>query len=181
MKRWILCICFIFLFSAEINSQGKDFGIGVFLGAGNISGNLPSQTSFVAGVTIDFLPSFTQGLPLRLGAVYARKFEVLLPSGLQGKYYPYVKGIFLKGVLQQPLGKVGYLEEALGPLLLNDRTFNDVDVYDIGAVFSLLVGFNFTDAVSGGFKVGVGVEYGSTFTNTTAQYTSVHLLGQYFF
>jgi hypothetical protein len=181
MNSRVLYLSLILLLSIEINCQVKDFGIGVFFGAGSISGNLPSQTSFSAGLSLDFLPAFTQGMPLRIGAVYARKFEVLLPSGLLGKYYPFVKGIYLKGVLQQPLGQVAFLEEALGPLLLNDRTFNDVDVYDIGAVFSLLIGLDFTGLDNNGFKVGVGIEYGTTFTNTTAQYSSVYLHGQYFF
>jgi hypothetical protein len=181
MNFRILCLVLVFLITASVRSQVKGWGVGIFFGAGSISGNLPSQTSFAAGVTLDFEPSFTEGLPLRLGAVYARKFEVLLPSGLQGKYYPFVKGIYLKGVLQQPLGKMGYLEEALGPLLLNDRTFNDVDAFDIGAVFSLLIGLDFTDFEDSGFKTGLGLEYGTTFTNTTAQYSSVYLQGQYFF
>jgi len=181
MKFRVFCLVFTLLLISTINCQVKNFGLGIFLGAGSISGNLPSQTSFDAGITLDFEPAFTKGLPLRLGVVYARKFEVILPSGLLGKYYPFVKGIYLKGILQQPLGKLGYLEEALGPLLLNDRTFNDVNAYDVGAVFSLLVGLNFLDFENSGFKIGVGVEYGTTFTNTTAQYSSVYLQGQYFF
>jgi hypothetical protein len=182
MKLKCLIWFFILIVHYESTySQIENFGVGVFGGIGAISGNLPSQTSFTLGVTLDFLPSITYGLPLRLGVVYTRKFEVLLPSGIQGRYYPFIKGIFLKGVLQQPLGKVGYLEEALGPLVLNDRTFSDVDAYDIGAVFSLLVGLDFRDFNNQGFKAGLGVEYGSTFTNTTAQYSSVYLQGQYFF
>ncbi|MCX6152101.1 MAG: hypothetical protein NTX22_16365 [Ignavibacteriales bacterium] len=180
-KSILLLIILFFFFHTNSFCQIKEVGVGIYGGAGNISGNLPSQTCFTVGATLDFLPSFTGGLPLRLGVIYARKIEVILPTGLQGRYYPFVKGIFLKGILQQPLGKIGYLEETIGPLLLNDRTFNDVDAYDIGAVFSLLVGLDFRDLANKGFKSGFGVEYGSTFTGTTAQYTSIHLLGQFYF
>jgi hypothetical protein len=181
--RHYTCLALILFCILPLNlySQIDSIGIGVNCGIGSISGNLPSQTSFVVEVTLDFTPEFLYGIPLRLGVLYARKFEVLLPSGLQEKYYPYVKGVFIKGVLQQPLGQVGYLEESLGPLLLNDRTFNDVDSYDIGAVFSLMVGLDLRGDNTQGFKTGFGVEYCSTFTNTTAQYSSVYLQGQFFF
>jgi len=178
-----LCLVLLLFYTLPTNtfSQIDSISIGLNCGIGSISGNLPSQTSFVIEFTLDVTPEFTYGTPLRLGVLYARKFEVLLPSGLLEKYYPYVKGIFVKGVLQQPLGEVGYLEESLGPLLLNDRTFNDVDSYDIGAVFSLMIGLDLRGNITQGFKSGIGVEYGSTFTNTTAQYSSVYLQVQYFF
>ncbi len=181
MSKSFLMLLLLFFFTDVSYPQFEEFGVGIKIGPGTISGNLPSQTSVTTEIFIDVLHSITKGIPLRLGVVYSRKFEAFLPKGLQGKYYPFVKGLYLNGVLKQPLGKIGYLEEALGPLLLNDRTYSDVNSYDIGVTFSLLIGLDFRDIEKTGFTSGLGIEYGSTFTNTTARYSVVYLQGQYFF
>jgi len=182
MYKLLSIILFLILLNVVSLSQIEEFGIGVKLGPGTISGNLPSQTSITSEIYIDVLHSVTKGIPLRLGILYSRRFEAFIPQqGLRGKYYPFIKGIYLCGVLKQPLGKLGYLEEALGALLLNDRTYSDVNSNDIGVVFSLLMGLDFRYGEKTGFTSGLGVEYGTTFTNTTARYTTVYLQGQYFF
>ncbi len=181
MSKSFLLILVLFLTFTTAFPQVEEFSVGVKLGPGTISGNLPSQTSVAAELFVDVLPTITQGIPLRLGLLYARRFEAFLPQGLRGKYYPFVKGIYICGILKQPLGKLGYLEESLGPLFLNDRTYSDVNSNDIGVVFSLLIGLDFRYGEKTGFASGLGVEYGSTFTNTTARYTTVNFQLQYFF
>jgi hypothetical protein len=154
--------------------------IGGELGAGSIKGNSPSQTSFNTGIFIDASPQFMQGSSLRLSLLYGRKIEALLPQGIYERYYPFIRGVSLKATMNQTFRNFFYTEEAIGPLLLNDRTFSDVNSYDLGLCFSFLAGLDFRKS-SKGMAVGVGTEYGLTFTNTLASYFSIYLQGQYYF
>jgi len=181
MSKKIFLVLILLFISPSVFPQIDEISVGLKLGPGTISGNLPSQTSVAAELFVDVLPNVTQGIPLRLGLLYARRFEAFLPQGLRGKYYPFIKGVYICGILKQPLGKLGYLEESLGPLYLNDRTYSDVNANDIGVMFSLLIGLDFRYGEKSGFASGLGVEYGTTFTNTTARYTTVNFQLQYFF
>jgi hypothetical protein len=72
-----------------------------------------------------------------------------------------------------------FLEEGVGVLVLNDRTFSDTDSWEYGAVLSLVTGFDLRNYDLKGFKIGAGVEYGITFTGTLPQYFSLFLQFQY--
>lgn len=177
----LITFLFLVLTPSGLFAQTGSAGIGAYVGAGTINGNSPSMTSFSANIFLDYTPGFTHGTALRLGVLYARKIEVLLPSGLYDRYYPFVKGVSLKAVINQVFRDVVYTEEAIGPLLLNDRIFSDVNKLDVGLCFSFLAGLDLRDTDNTGFKSGIGIEYGLTFTNTSASYFSIHLQGQYYF
>lgn len=117
---------------------------------------------------------------LRLSLIYGRKIEALLPEGAYDWYYPFVRGVSLKAAMSQTFQNFFYTEEAIGPLLLNDRTFSDVNSYDLGLCFSFLAGLDFRTGPRG-MAFGLGTEYGLTFTNTLASYFSFYLQAQYYF
>jgi hypothetical protein len=48
-------------------------------------------------------------------------------------------------------------------------------------VFSVLVGLDLRHGVEKGFRIGLGGEYGLTFTNTSVRYFSVYLQSIFFF
>lgn len=175
-----LVIIFLFLFSGSILPQINSMSAGAYMGIGSIKGNSPSQTSFNTSIFLDAQPEFMNGSSLRLSLIYGRKIEALLPQGVYDRYFPFVKGISLKAVTSQVFQNFFYTEETIGPLLLNDRTFSDVNQVDLGLSFSFMAGLDFrTD--KRGMAFGLGTEYGLTFTNTLASYFALYLQAQYYF
>ena len=88
-------------------------------------------------------------------------------------------GFNFKGITTQYFDGKIFLEEGVGLLALNDRTFIDTNVWDYGVVLSLSAGFDIRNFDLKGFRIGAGVEYGITFFNTLPQYSSVHLFLHY--
>ena len=181
MKKIFAAISlFIILNSSSLFGQDV-FGVGAFIGGGTIKGNSPAQGSYTASIFIETNMPFVNIALLRLSFLYAADFNSILPDS-RVVYNSFVKGITLKMMLSQPLENNFYLEEGMGLLLLNDRTFSDTDIMDAGLAASLLAGIDFRNNLEAdGFRLGAGVEYGLTFTNTLASYISFHLQGEYFF
>ncbi|MFA7229514.1 MAG: hypothetical protein WC061_10805, partial [Melioribacteraceae bacterium] len=64
---------------------------------------------------------------------------------------------------------------------LNDRTFSDVNLWEVGVGFNFLCGYDFRKTGPSGFSIGLGIDYGVTFTHTTASYFLIYLQSQYYF
>ena len=158
----------------------NNFGIGINAGGGTIGGNLPSIGSFNSSFFVESNPGFAGNVILRLSFNYAVNINVLLPQS-PSRYTPFIKGISLKGIISQPLSGSIYVEEGLGIIMINDRTFGNINEWDTGLAFSILPGLDFRNAAEQGFKLGVGTEYGLTFTNTNVWFVSVHLQTEYYF
>lgn len=154
--------------------------IGGYLGGGFISSNSPDLGAFSSSIFFETGPVFTEGLSMRLSFIYTGDFEMIIPDS-RNVYSPFMKGFSLKGILYQPLSGIYFLEEGLGILVLNDRTFSDRNDWSFGAVFSLLAGIDLRDSDTIGFKLGAGTEYGLTFTNNSPKFFSLFLQGNYFF
>lgn len=155
-----------------------DISIGGYIGGGNIKGNSPSEGSFGTSVFVEAnIPIFEEVFP-RLGFIFARDFSALLPDSRQ-PYFPFVQGVSFKGVTSQYFDSKIFLEEAVGLLMLNDRTFSDTNSWEYGVVLSFTGGFDLRNYNLKGFKIGAGVEYGITFTGTLPQYFNLYLQFQY--
>ncbi len=164
-------------FSSSLFSQ-TDISIGGSLGGGSFSGNSVSVGGFTTSIFIEAnLPLFEEVFP-RLSFTYTKDFNALLPNTNQ-PYNPFIMGFNLKGVTTQYFDNKMFLEEGVGVLVLNDRTFSDTDSWEYGAVLSLVTGFDLRNYDLKGFKIGAGVEYGITFTGTLPQYFSLFLQFQY--
>lgn len=172
-------IIFICFFTRGIKAQ-DNFGIGANFGIGTIGGNLPSQGSFNTTVFVQGNPGFTGNYSVRLTFVYATAMNVLLPT-LTDRYTSYIKGFSIKGMQSQSSEHSLYSEEGLGFLALNDRTFATFNKWDYGIVFSVLVGLDLRQGAEKGFKIGVGGEYGLTFTGTSVRYLAAYLQSILFF
>lgn len=178
MSRKILTT-FIIVFLLSINSFAQtDFSVGGYIGGGSLSSNSPSEGSFGTSVFIQAdIPLFAEVFP-RLSFIYARDFSSLLPNSRQ-TYYPFLQGFSFKGVTSQYFDGKIFLEEAVGAILLNDRTFIDSDSWEYGIVLSFVGGFDFRNYDLKGFKIGAGVEYGLTFTGNLPQYFNLYMQFQY--
>ncbi len=173
MKKILLII--IFIAALPASAQQTSFGFGTFGGIGSIKGNSPSQTSFTISPFFEISPPFWEGIKLRAAFFYARKLEYLLPENRQGRYYPFLRGINIKAVASQDFSRTLFLEYGLGPLVLNDRTFSDTNVWTYGISAATSVGIKLIENKRNTFSAAVGTEYGATFTNTSASYFSFHL------
>ncbi len=177
-------IKYIFLLLVLVNinhAQTQIDGIGFYGGLGSIKGNSTSVSSFTFSIFADTRLFFSEAMPVRFSFIYARKLESLLPDGTTSRYYPFQRGVSAKIILEQPLNEYFFLEEGLGPLVLNDRTFSDTNKWGIGFAFHIVGGIDFRNYKQMGFKLSAGTDAGITFNATAPQYFSVHLQTAYYF
>ncbi|MHB9012357.1 MAG: hypothetical protein ACYC49_09075 [Ignavibacteriaceae bacterium] len=179
MKKSIFFLSLIILVStASLELKAQSYlSVGGFFGGGNIKGNLPSQGSFTSSIFVEANTYKTFGFHTRLSFIYSANINLLFPRNSMN-YYPFVKGFSIKGIVKQPLSSIFFVEEGLGPLALNDRTFSNINTWDYGVVFSILAGTDFGNS-HGKLRLGAGVEYGLTFTRTDINYSSFHVQIQY--
>lgn len=180
MKKLLTILILVIIFN-PLNAQVKLEGIGVYGGLGTIKGNSVSVASFTTSAFLDTKWFFSDLVTVRFSFFYARKFEALIASNSRARYFPFHKGFSLKTVIDQPLSRYIFLEEGVGLLFLNDRTFSDTNEWGIGITFHVVGGIDFRDDTGNGFKVGAGSEVGTTFTTTTPQFFSVHFQTAYYF
>ena len=170
-------LLFIFLLSSASFAQLR-VGVGGFIGGGTIKGESPSITAFTASVYIETNIAIFLEVTPRLSLIYAKDYNAIIPN-VEKPYFPFVRGFSFKGIATQYLEDGIFIEEGVGLLALNDRTFSDTDVWGYGVVLSLSAGWDLRDINLSGFKLGAGIEYGITFNNTLVQYSSLNLYFNY--
>ncbi len=177
--RNITLIILLFLVPSNLMAQNK-FGFGVDLGGGSMGGNFISQGAFTSSIFVEANPGLGKNFITRLSFLYISDVNILFTQSY-GRYNSFIKGFSLKGIATQNLSGNFYFDEGLGPIILNDRTFQNTNVWDVGAAFSVVGGIDLRNENENGFKLGLGVEYGLTFTNTTVRYISLYLHAEYVF
>lgn len=179
--RLIQIFSFLLLITNISIAQIESPSVGASLHIGNIRGNSPPVSSVGGTIFFDFFPWFEHEVSFRTSFTYSQMVEKFLPENRMGRYYPFMKIISLKGFIRQDFFYPFFLEEGAGLIYLNDRTYSDVNLWEVGAGFSALFGYDFRRAGTKGFSLGLGVDYGVTFTHTTASYFLVYLQTQYYF
>jgi len=180
-KNVINIMIMVFILPIYIQAQFDITGIGTSVGIGQIKGNSTAVTSLSGNVFFDFSLWFSEVVEFRAGFTYARKIEYFLPENREGRYYSFIKLFSLKGIIKQDLYNYFFLEEGVGIIYLNDRTFSDINEWEPGATFHILGGIDFSKKSLEGIKLGLGFDYGITFTKTTATYSLFYLQMQYKF
>jgi len=179
--KLLLPILFLILYSTYFYAQIEKISFGSSIGLGEIRGNSASVSSLGANIFIDVIPWFSDGnFSIRTGFLYAQKVEYFLPENRTGRYYPFIKSYWLKGELKQILSENFYLEQGAGIIVLNDRTFSDTNAWEFGASFNALAGLDLRNNNLRGVCLGIGFNYGLTFTGTTAGYYLFYTQIQYF-
>jgi len=177
--RLLLFLILLSGISVTTNAQFM-FSAGATIGGGFIKSNSPSVGTFTTSVFIETNTALFSEVFPRLGIIYAKDFNAIIPN-VEKPYFPWVQGITFKGVTTQYFDGRYFLEEGVGLLALNDRTFSDTDNWNYGIVLSINGGFDLRGFNLDGFKLGAGAEYGITFTNALPQYSSIHLFVNYTF
>jgi len=166
------------VFFVSFTFSQTQVSVGGYLGGGQFSGNSISVGGFTSSLYVELdSPLFEEVYP-RLSFIFTKDFNAILPNSTQ-TYNPFVLGVNFKGVTTQYFDGKVFLEEGVGLTALNDRTFNDTNVWDYGIVISVSAGFDLRDFNLKGFKLGAGAEYGMTFFDTLPKYSSVHLFVHY--
>ena len=174
----IIITIIMLIFTKDVFSQTS---IGGHLGGGAISANSPNEFSFTASLFIETYLSQEDLLSTRLTFFYAGDFNLLLLRSSTIRYYPFIRGISLKGIFVQYFSYKIYIEEGLGGVVIDNRIFSGEKETDYGVVFSLLAGVDLREDNFNGFRIGAGIEYGLTFTGASPKYFSLHLQTQYLF
>lgn len=160
-------------------AQGN-LSIGMYAGGGSISGTSLPQGSFTSSIFFETTSFFLSSVNIRLNFIYAGDFDILLPD-TRDNYYPFIKAFSVRGVSSQIFTKNYFVEESIGFITIDDRTFAGISEWNYGTVFSIAAGIDFRTLYLKGFKLGAGPEYAITFGNSFAKYFSFHLQTQYFF
>ena len=179
MKKFFL-ISFLICCST-IFAQIKFTSVGGGLGLGSIQGNSTSVSAFGGSINSEFKLWFSNAVSFRLEYEHLRNVDYYLPENRTGKFYPFMNIYNLRAGIQQPLSSTFFIEESAGLLILNDRTFPDVNVWDFGGIFSLAGGINFRNLEKKGLTISLCLDYGFTINQTAANFSVVKIQGQYYF
>lgn len=174
-----ILLVFLFLLNTVIFSQIQ-FSAGTFVGATSFSSTSPSVGGFATGLFIETdTPLFEEVFP-RIGFTYMKDINALLPNN-RNPYYPSMLTLSFKGVTSQYFDSKIFLEESIGLLTLNDRTFVDKNSWEYGLSLSFLAGYDLRDFNLKGLKTGIAVDYGLTFTGTLPTYLNFIIQFHYTF
>ncbi len=179
IKNFYFSFIIILFLNPSLYSQ-MEASVGVYTGGGVISANSPSQTAFTSSVFIEASLNPMDYLSARLSFIYATDFNSIIPES-RNQYYPFIKGVSLKGIYTFYFTSNIFMEQGLGGVVLNDRVYTDRNDWDLGIILSILGGVDLRKEEYTGFRIGVGTEYGLTFMNYSPQYFSIHFQVQYIF
>ena len=167
----------LLLSTFSLNAQLR-INVGGHLGGGTIKGESPSVGSFNTSFFVETNTVLFAEVTPRLGYFFAKDFNALLPNSRKA-YFPYMQGVYLKGITTQYFSGKIFLEEGVGLLAINDRTFNDINLWAYGVVLSIAGGWDFRGFNLDGLRLGAGADYGITFNQSLPQYSAIHLYLNY--
>ena len=176
----ILFVLLLFIFANTTASAQLKVSIGGSLGGGYLQGNSSSVGAATMSLFIETNTVLFAEVYPRLGIIFVKDFNAIIPN-VNKPYFPYLQGVTFKGITTQYFDGSYFLEEGVGFLVLNDRTFSDTNDWNYGVVLSINGGFDLRGFYLNGFKLGAGAEYGLTFTNGLPQYSSLHFYVNYTF
>lgn len=167
----------ILLTSISLHAQLK-INVGGYAGGGTIKGESPSVGSFSTSVFVETNSVLFAEVTPRLSYIFAKDFNAIIPDSRKA-YFPWLQAISFKGITTQYFSGKLFLEEGVGLLAINDRTFSDTNLWAYGVVLSIAGGWDLRGFELTGFRIGAGAEYGITFNKSLPQYSSVHLYLNY--
>jgi hypothetical protein len=176
----LLLLLILFIATPFAANAQLRVAIGGSVGGGFLKGNSPSVGAVTASLFLETNTVLFEEVYPRLGVIIAKDFNAIIPN-VDKPYFPYVQGVTFKGITTQYFDGSYFLEEGVGLLALNDRTFSDTNDWNYGVVLSINGGFDLRGFYLNGFKLGAGAEYGLTFTNGLPQYSSLHFYFSYTF
>lgn len=170
-------IIFLFFVSTAVKSQHNNYAVGGGIGFGSFTGNFPTQTTFGSNIFFETSSSLEPFESFRFHFIYAQKIEKFLPGNTKYTHYSYMTSFGISGIIRQPINEFLFVEEGLGIIYLNDRSFDDINTWNYGLIFNLLSGVK----VSKVFELSININYGLTFNNTNPGFVLFLVQGKYLF
>ncbi len=168
-------ISFFFLISTNLFAQSSNLSFGGGIGFGSLMGSFPSQTTLGTKLFCEFPISIKPIDKIQIQYSFAQKMEKFLPGNQRIKYFSYMHSFGISGIFIQPLNENINVEEGAGLVYLNDRSFNDINTWNVGLLFN----FTGTLLISQNSNLALNLDYGLTFTNTNASYFLISILYKY--
>lgn len=162
MKIKVIIILFFFI---KLNAQNNEIGAGI--GLGSFMGNFPSQTVFGGKLFYEFQSPIIYFDKINIHFSAAQKLEKFLPGNNRIEYFSYFYSVGTSVLFLQNPNENFYVSEGLGLIYLNDRSFSDINTWNLGLLLSL----NFAYQINPQSKLGFNFDYGMTFTNTNSSYS----------
>lgn len=173
----ILFFCLIII--ATSISQTR-FSVGSNLGYSNFSSSSPKINGFVVKIYLQTdQPLFEEVYP-RLSISLLKDIKSILPSD-KTPYYPQLISLSFSGVTAQYFDSRIYLEESVGVIVVNDKSFIDRNSWEYGVLLSFLAGLDIRNFNLQGWQTGIGVEHSLTFSGLLPSYLNFYLQFQYNF
>ena len=175
MKK-ILLILIIILTSAIEGSQPTS-SIGAGFGIGSLFGNFPSQTTFGGKIFFETPSPITIVNNIQIHFTYGQKIEKFIPGSFNYDHYSYYMSLGASGIFNQSLGNNYFIEEGIGIIYANDRSFDDIDVWNYG----FLINFTFGYTLNKNINLTANVDSGLTLDNTNISFIIFHIGTSYIF
>ncbi len=156
----------VLIFTTTAFAQFDNIKIGGGIGLGSIKGNLPAQTSYAGKIFIETEPFILPFNSFQVAFTFAQKLEKIIPENRTNRYYPFINSFSLSGISKQYVTSSLFMKEAFGLLLLNDRTYDDVNTWNYGFILNVSGG----TTLSKKSEISIGLGYGLTLNNTNASY-----------
>ena len=173
----ILLICSIIFVNAPSQTR---FSVGSKLGYSGFSSSSPSISGYLISIYAQAdQPLFEEVYP-RLSLSLMKDINSILPAD-KTPYYPQLLSFSFSGVTAQYFDSRIFLEESVGILLINDKTFIDRNSWEYGVSLSFLAGLDIRNFNLQGWQTGIGAEYGLTFSGLLPNYLNFYLQFQYDF
>ena len=102
---------------------------------------------------------------------FAQKIEKFLPGSFNYQHYSYYSSFGIAGMFNQILSDKYFIEEGIGIIYLNDRSFNDIDSWNWGILINLVGGFD----LKNDFELTFNVDYGITLNKTNISYVLIFI------
>lgn len=179
MLKRLLFILLLFTVENLHCQYGSKF-YSVHLGRGEIKSNSPAQSVFSFGASFGKKIEFWENIDVELKYTFAREEKYFLPENSEGKYYPFIHSLELKGFVIQELAGKFFSSQGLGPLIIHDNVFSDRSSLDFGVAFCLMIGLDFAEKADRS-KYILSADFGETFTNNAPGYFIISLKWQKYF
>lgn len=164
MKKMLLFIILINIF--VLNAQNDKFSIGTAIGLGTFGGDFPSQTTFNTKFLFETQSPISLFDKLNFNFTFGQKIEKFLPESYSYEHYSYFTSFGISGMFTQFIGNNLFIDEGIGLIYLNDRSFSDIDRWNIGMLLNIAGG----TLISKNVSISLNMDYGLTFTNTNSSY-----------
>ncbi len=173
MKKLLLIIWLFF--TSLLLGQSANSSVGAGLGIGSFIGNFPTQTTFGTKFFFETESPLKIFNMLKIHFSAAQKIEKFLPDSYTYDHYSYFTSFGFSGIFNQPLNEYLNIQQGVGLIYLNDRSFSDIDSWNFG----VLLNFGIGTPISSSVDLSINIDYGITVNNTNASYFLFFVVGKF--